>query len=171
MSIAIRRIGEADLIAYKALRDTVLAAHPSAFTSDAEESRARSAESYRGRLGLDRPEDGDFTLGAWQAAGLVGAISCEREQRHKARHVAHLVGMMVLDQAQGRGVGRALLVECLRQARQCEGLEMLTLSVTAGNLSAVGLYERLGFVRYGTLPRAIKVAGHYHAKDQMMLVL
>lgn len=169
--ISIRRLAQCDLGDYKALRDTMLAAHPQAFSSDAAEGRARTPESYRSRLGLDRPEGGDLTLGAWQRERLLGAISCERDLRVKVRHIAHLVGMMVCADMQGRGVGRALLAECLAEARRAEGLEMLTLSVTAGNRAAIRLYERAGFIRYGSLPCAIRFDGQYHAKDHMLLVL
>jgi ribosomal protein S18 acetylase RimI-like enzyme len=169
--IGVRRIVPDELVAYKELRDAMLAAHPSAFSSDASEAHLRQPESYRSRLGLERAEGGEFTLGAWDGAALVGAISCERDARIKVRHIGHIVGMMVRDAVQGRGVGRALLAECIAFARRAEGLEMLTLSVTAGNLPAIGLYERFGFIRYGSLPHAICVEGQYHTKDQMMLVL
>ncbi|HWH82721.1 MAG TPA: GNAT family N-acetyltransferase, partial [Burkholderiaceae bacterium] len=169
--VVIRALQPGDLPAYKALRDAVLAAHPSAFTSDAAEAQARSAESYRSRLGLDRPEGGHFTLGAWIGAALVGAISCERETRAKGRHLSHVVGMMVRDEWQGRAIGRALLVACIAAARRADGLEMLTLSVTAGNAPAIRLYEAHGFTRYGSLPRAIRVDGRYFAKDLMALAL
>jgi ribosomal protein S18 acetylase RimI-like enzyme len=169
--IAIRRLMPDDLPAYKDLRDAMLAAHPSAFSSDAAEAQRRSPETYRARLGLERPEGGEFTLGAWDGAQLVGAIGCERDARIKVRHIGHIVGMMVRDAWQGRGAGRGLLAECLALARRAEGLELMTLTVTAGNLPAIGLYERFGFVRYGSLPRAICVDGQYFAKDQMMLAL
>ena len=170
-AIPIRRLLPADLPAYKALRDAMLAACPTAFTSDADEERSRPPESYLPRLGLDRPDGGHFTLGAWQHERMVGAISCEREKRLKVRHAAHLIGMMVHGDLQGGGVGRALLEACIAEARRAEGLEMLTLTVTAGNLAATRLYELAGFVRYGNLPRAICVAGVYRAKDQMLLML
>lgn len=169
--IAIRPLQPGDLTSYKHLRDAMLAAHPSAFTSDAAEARARMPDSYRSRLGLDRADGGQFTLGAWDGGALIGAIGCERDERIKVRHIGHIVGMMVRDEAQGRGAGRALLAECIALARRADGLELLTLSVTAGNAPAIGLYERFGFVRYGSLPRAICVAGQYHTKDQMVLVL
>jgi RimJ/RimL family protein N-acetyltransferase len=35
----------------------------------------------------------------------------------------------------------------------------------------VRLYERAGFTRYGTLPRAIRVAGRFFDKDLMVLNL
>jgi ribosomal protein S18 acetylase RimI-like enzyme len=169
--ITIRPLLVEELGAYKALRDTILAQHPSAFTSDAAQSVGRSADSYRDRLGLDRPRSGHFTLGAWDGDALVGAISCERENRIKVRHVGHLIGMMVRMDAQGRGVGRALLNECIATARRADGLEMLTLSVTAGNAAAITLYESVGFERYGSLPRAIRVDGVYYTKEHMVLAL
>jgi ribosomal protein S18 acetylase RimI-like enzyme len=48
---------------------------------------------------------------------------------------------------------------------------MLTLSVTSSNVSAIGLYEGCGFIRYARLPRAIKVGNTYFDKDQMVLKL
>ena len=173
--LLIRRLTPEDLGAYKALRDRTLADHPEAFTSDAEAERRKEPASYLPRLGLGRPEGGHFTLGAWRgetaSAELVGAISCEREPRIKARHIGHIIGMMVKSDCNGQGIGRALLVAAIAAARSAHGLEMLTLSVTASNLAAVGLYESLGFVRYGSLPNAIKVEGRYHTKDQMVLML
>jgi ribosomal protein S18 acetylase RimI-like enzyme len=167
----IRRLGIDDLQAYKALRDAVLAAYPSAFTSDAAEVRVRTPESYRSRLGLERPEGGEFTLGAWQGEALVGAISSERDARVKVRHIGHIVGMMVSDRHQRHGIGAALLAACITEARGSDGLEMLTLTVTAGNSSAIRLYEAAGFGRCGRLQRAICVDGRYFDKDQMVLVL
>ena len=93
-AFSIRPLRPSDLADYKALRDTMLAAHPSAFTSDAAEGLARAPDSYRSRLGLERADGGQFTLGAWEHAALVGAISCERDARIKVRHIGHIVGMI-----------------------------------------------------------------------------
>ncbi|MGS0755906.1 GNAT family N-acetyltransferase, partial [Roseateles sp. GG27B] len=41
---------QADLVAYKTLRDGMLAGHPGAFTSDAQTELQRDANSYRNRL-------------------------------------------------------------------------------------------------------------------------
>ena len=169
VAATIRRLVPADLVAYKALRDEALFAHPESFTSDP--APERGPDSYLSRLGMQRPEGGDFTLGAWQMGELVGAVSCERDVRTKVRHIGHIIGMMVRAEVQGAGIGRALLDACIAQARAADGLVMLTLTVTAGNASAVHLYERAGFVRYGRLPRAIRVDGAFHAKDQMVLDL
>ncbi len=167
--LAIRALGEADLAAYKALRDHALAHHEEAFTSDAATEAQRSAESYRARLGSS-PE-GNYTLGAWRGDRLVGAISCERDARSKVRHVGHIIGTMVMQDQQGLGVGRALLDALIARASADGEVQQLTLSVTAGNRAAVRLYESAGFTRYGTLPRAIRVAGRFFDKDLMVLSL
>jgi GNAT superfamily N-acetyltransferase len=169
-AVALRRLVPADLGAYKLLRDEVLAAHEAAFTSDAAAEATKTPDRYAARLGLDRPEGGHFTLGAFVAGLLVGAVSCERDPRVKVRHIGHLQGMMVRTTAQRQGVGRRLLEHCITEARRADGLERLTLSVTAGN-PAERLYASVGFVPYGTLHNAIKLGDTYFDKTLMSLDL
>ena len=160
-------LAEADLGAYKALRDHALAHFEEAFTSDAATEAQRSAQSYRERLGSDA--HGGFTLGAWRSERLIGAITCERDPRGKVRHIGHIVGMMVMQDVQGQGIGRALLDATIARASADDEVHQLTLSVTASNQAAVALYEIAGFTRYGSLPRAIRVAGRFFDKDLMVL--
>ncbi|MFC9972430.1 GNAT family N-acetyltransferase [Spirillospora sp. NPDC127200] len=54
--------------------------------------------------------------------------------------------LAVLDRAQGRGVGRALVQACLDRARAA-GLSGLRLSTQDNMTGAHRLYERMGFVR------------------------
>lgn len=169
-ALTLRAMGPADLPAYKALRDLLLAAHPEAFSSDAETERDRAPETYLARVagpGAAWP----FTLTAWFGNRLAGAITCEREARAKTRHIGHVVGMMVHPQARGVGVGSALLDACIARCRATHEVEMLTLTVTSGNEPAARLYEQAGFARYGRLERALRIGGRYHAKDLMVLDL
>lgn len=174
-AINIRLLREADLPDYKRLRDLMLARHPSVFTSDAGTELLRAAESYRSRL--DSSNGGDtslclFTLAAWQGERLVGALSCEREPRAKVRHIVHIVGMMVMDELHGQGIGRQLLDESLRLLKSESDLMRVTLTVTATNATAIRLYERVGFSRYGRLEGALKLAdGSLLDKDLMSRTL
>jgi ribosomal protein S18 acetylase RimI-like enzyme len=63
---------------------------------------------------------------------------------HLSRTNGHICQVSVLPEAQGRGVGKALMVAALRAFRE-EGLEAASLSVTVGNEPAYDLYRRLGF--------------------------
>jgi ribosomal protein S18 acetylase RimI-like enzyme len=166
----IRPLGAADLADYKRLRDEMLALHPEAFTSDAESEAKKDAADYLHRLGLDRRDGGQFVLGAWRGRRLAGAIGCEREARVKIEHIGRVIGLMVRPEARARGIGALLLEACIAEARRA-GLELLTLSVTAENADAIRLYERHGFVAYGTLRRALKIGSRYHDKLHMALTL
>jgi GNAT superfamily N-acetyltransferase len=169
--VTIRRLAASDLRAYKTLRDEMLERHPQAFTSDGPAERQRRAEDYLPRLGLERPEGGHLLLGAWRGDALVGAIGLERDPRAKVRHIGHVIGMMVRDDAQRRGIGSALLEALVAEARGPAGLELLTLTVTDGNDGALRAYERAGFSRFGVLPKAIRIGSAYHAKVHMVKVL
>ena len=170
--VTIRPLLEPDLLAYKALRDSMLAGHPEAFTSDAETESRRDLASYRSRLAGGSNGGTLFTLLALDGARVVGALTCEREPRRKVQHIAHLVGMMVADTHRGRGIGRALLAAALVRLQSTAGLAQVTLSVTASNRAAVGLYESLGFERYGRLPDALRLPdGRQLDKDLMRLRL
>lgn len=161
----IRRLAAADAPAYAALRLRGLREHPDAFTSSDEEDRDIPVETWAKRLQANAfwgAFDGHGTL-----CGLVGLLG---ETRAKNRHKATVVGMYVAPEAAGRGAGRALMDALLAQAR-ADGLEMLVLTVTEGNGTAAGLYERCGFRSFGIEPRAIKVDGVAHGKNHMYLDL
>lgn len=166
-----------DLAAYKGLRDTMLAQYEDAFTSSAASETGRSAESYVFRLSQASANGTLFTLCAWVEGQMVGAVTCERDSRAKVAHIGHIVGMMVRDDMQGRGIGGALLSAALKLARADLRLEQLVLTVTTGNGRAARLYENAGFVRYGCQPRAIKLAASnaapavYLDKDLMVCPL
>lgn len=167
-NFTIRRLIGDDLPQYKALRDNMLALHPEAFTSDARDEQSKPASSYTPRLG---PQPGQFTLGAWIGDKLVGAITCERDTRRKIAHIVHVIGMMVLPEARGHGIGRELLRSFIAATTELTDVELITLSVTASNSPATTLYEQAGFKRYGRLPRAIKLGDTYLDKDLMVLEL
>ncbi len=170
--IIVRELENRDLAAYKALRDDALARDEDAFTSDAATEAKRTCDSYRSRLGGASDGTGNsFTLGAFEGDRLAGALTLERDPRSKVRHLGHIIGMMVDGLYQRRGIGRALLDAALERARTDDELHQITLSVTASNVAAVRLYERAGFVRYGHLPRAIRVDGRFLDKDLMVLAL
>ena len=168
--LVLRPMRAPDLAAYKALRDSALAERPEAFTSDAATEMRRPPETYLARVAGPGDNGWPFTLTAWRGERLVGAVTCERDARAKVSHVAKIVGMMVVPDLRGSGVGRALLEACIARARE-RGLALLTLSVTRDNAVAVGLYNALGFKRYGRLERAIRVGARFHDKDLMVLDL
>ncbi|MEO7548246.1 MAG: GNAT family N-acetyltransferase [Ramlibacter sp.] len=162
----IRRLVPTDAPAYRPLRLRALREHPEAFTSSYEENADAPLADTEKRLA-----SATATLwGAFDDDELCGAVGMDRETRIKSRHKASLVAMYVAPEHARRGAGRALVDALVREAR-AENLELLVLTVTEGNRSAIALYERAGFRSFGIEPGAIKVAGRAWAKNHMYLSL
>jgi ribosomal-protein-alanine N-acetyltransferase len=100
---------------------------------------------------------GSTTLGAAAldpTSGQLRGFSMSR----LAADEAEILTIAVEQSLRGRGVGRALLAETLRQARNA-GARAMFLEVGESNAPALALYRRSGFVRVGTRP------GYYRLKD------
>lgn len=78
---------------------------------------------------------------------LVGRLSISRDPHPASRHVAD-VGLMVGARHRRRGIGRALLEQAVRWARE-SGVRKLELHVFPWNEPAIALYESFGFEREG----------------------
>lgn len=171
-SVHIRQLGPDDAHAYRALRLRMLKTHPDAFTSSYEEDVQRPLSWVRARLS---PASGDgqrFVLGAFgEDMALAGSVGLSAESRKKQSHRGHLFGMFVAPESMGRGIGRALLSECVARARGMHGLEQIHLTFTATNLRVGRMYEAAGFRRIGIEERAIRIDGVYFPKAHMVLYL
>ncbi|HSV34792.1 MAG TPA: GNAT family N-acetyltransferase [Ramlibacter sp.] len=162
----IRRLTPQDAPAFRALRLRALREYPRAFTSSDAEDEQLPLQASATRLGSDP----NRFWGAYEQGELCGMVGLERETRAKNRHKGHVVGMFVAPEDIGRGIGTALMQALIDDARAC-GLELLVLTVTEGDGSALRLYQRAGFRSFGIEPRAIQVDGHYHGKNHMVLEL
>ncbi|WP_431050061.1 GNAT family N-acetyltransferase [Roseateles sp. L2-2] len=87
---------------------------------------------------------------------------------HANRHCGSL-GVGLLPAYRGQGVGRRLLAACLAKAKQ-NGITRVELEVRADNQHAIGLYERMGFVREATKRNGMRFDGHYFDSIQMSLL-
>jgi ribosomal protein S18 acetylase RimI-like enzyme len=169
-SLHIRQLERADAAAYHALRLRMLRVYPDAFTSAYEEDALKPLAWAEKRLDAGKDAPHDFVLGAFAESGeMIGSVGITVETKMKQRHKALLFGMYVVPEAAARGVGRALLADCLERARAIPGLEQVYLSVTASNERARKMYEAAGFETFGVEERAIKVGSEYFAKAHMTL--
>lgn len=83
-------------------------------------------------------------------------------------HVGAL-GVLLHWKHRNQGIGRLLLSDVIERCRS--NYETLRLSVFSNNAHAIRLYERLGFVRCGLLPRAIRRGSTYYDSLEMFLSL
>lgn len=90
---------------------------------------------------------------------IVGWCDIAPLNRAVYDHVG-VLGIGVVAEFRGRGIGSALLRAALAQARAI-GLTRVELTVRASNHVAVALYRKFGFAVEGTKRNALKVDGAY----------
>lgn len=78
------------------------------------------------------------------------------------------VGIALYQEYCGIGIGKAMLETVLKVAKDL-GYEQAELEVISDNRNAIALYEKLGFIKYGTFPYNMKYSdGTYADADWMM---
>ena len=75
-------------------------------------------------------------------------------EKYKVKHRAEL-GISILKEFWGLGLGKALLTACIHCAKEA-GYKQIELNVVAENERAVSLYRSMGFEEFGRNPRGFR---------------
>ena len=145
-----------DAAAYTRLRTAMLVDSPHAFGSSPGEGRGEDVDSILEYLSdpnkaiavVDHPEN----AGEFAAAGGIMRVTTL-----KSRHRAGIWGVYCVPEMRGRGLGRSVMDRLIEHARSWDGVEVIGLSASAEAPEAIALYERLGFVRWGLEPDALRL--------------
>ena len=88
-----------------------------------------------------------------------------------AHAVAHCgsLGMGVLAEYRGQGIGQQLLQSCIQKA-WIKGITRIELEARADNLAAIALYEKCGFKHEALKRNAMRFDGAYFNAVQMSLL-
>ena len=144
----IRRLGPADVVAYRTLRLEALRSHPEAYSSSFEDEANEPLEFFARRM--------PNIFGCFVGETLAGTASLVVAPGLKLRHKGLVVGVFLDPAHRGRGLARALM-EAVIEAARADGLVALRLGVTIGNEPAERLYRALGFRQYGVEVDAIRI--------------
>lgn len=97
---------------------------------------------------------------------LVGNTSLgmfDKTEKHRA-----LFGISVAKDFRGKGIGRLLMENIFREAKNVlPDLKIINLTVYGNNDLAQNLYKKFGFIEYGKLPRGIFRKGEY--EDEILM--
>jgi len=162
----IRRLIPDDAPQYRTMMLEAYERHPDAFTSTVSERGSLPLSWWETRLKAEA-QSSDMVLGAFRGSRLAGVAGLSFEAPEKARHKAHLFGMYVPSESRKAGLGKALVLAVLEHAQRRPGVKIVQLTVTQGNDTAQGLYERCGFVPFGIEPFAIAVGLEFVSKVHM----
>ena len=158
----IRVLTAADAPAFLALRQRALRDHPEAYHSTAEEWEVPVAHA-EARLAEN------LVFGGFSDGVLVGIVTLALAARpgRKLRHKAEIWNVYVDPAQRGTGLARRLMQDAIAEARR-RGLAAIVLSVSAGNLPALRLYESLGFRVFGVEPGAVRLPDGRSLDDVLM---
>lgn len=163
-----RFLRDKDADDFRRIRLEALRECPESFGASAEEVERESVESFASLL--RRPLDQGFILGVFDST-LIAIGGLNRVTGDRKRHKAWLWGMYVSRDAQGQGIGKALLKHMIMDARLMDGVEQLHLALVTGNTAARSLYQSLGFKSYGVEPRSLKIGDRRFDEELMVLHL
>ena len=107
-------------------------------------------------------------IGAWIDGKMVGNASISAvSERSRLKHRARL-GIAVLKDFWGRGVG-SMLMDAALQTAESAGYRQVELEVYADNARAIALYERFGFEEYGRCPQAARRSYDAYVDEVLMV--
>ena len=106
----------------------------------------------------DHVARGTPCLVARESKRVIGWCDIQPAWHHALRHCGSL-GMGLIRDYRGMGLGRRLLDACLNRAASRPGLSRIELEVRVDNARALQLYEEVGFMIEGRKQRRMQVDG------------
>ena len=101
---------------------------------------------------------------------LAGSASVEQESDAFASQGIFHIG--IAKKFRGEGIGKLLMALAIEEAAlNLKGLRMITLNVFANNPVAINLYKKMGFKKFGSLPKSTLHRGKYVDNYYMYLNL
>ncbi len=89
--------------------------------------------------------------------------------KYRHSHVGHM-GISLVPEFREEGIGTELMQTLIKQAPDI-GIRVLELSCFENNSRALHVYEKLGFIKIGTMPAAIAWKGGYVGEVKMYMPL
>jgi len=114
-------------------------------------------------------KDNDIQVYAMLEDKVVGWCDIVRRKREAFSHTGGL-GMGIIKQYRGKGLGSRMMDECIKQAK-ANGLEKICLEVYSHNDAGIALYKKFRFIHEGVKLKEVKMDGKYFDNVVMGLML
>lgn len=112
----------------------------------------------------------NYMLLAIDEQRIIGLANLRTDPKERLKHNGS-VGLSVLKDYQGQGVGSMLFERLIELATENQVIESLQLEVRSDNQVAINLYRKYNFKKVGVLPNNMKIQNQYYDVDIMHLQL
>lgn len=120
------------------------------------DEEVRYVDDFIRRIG----EGSAVKLLAFNGETLIGVSDVYLKDKIE-KHIG-VFGITIRKEWRGKGIGQELMKKTIAEATQkIKGLKIIELGVFANNPIAKKMYEKMGFVEYGRLPKGIKHRGEF----------
>ncbi len=113
---------------------------------------------------LEAPDQ--IMINAFVNGEMAGNCGMDTSRYRKCKHRATM-GIGIYQKFWRLGIGEVLITELIACAKQM-GFEQMELEVISDNFRAVPLYEKMGFVHYGTRPNTFKYDDGTYSDEYLM---
>ena len=162
----ILKLNSKDWKIYKDLRLEALQKDSIAFGSSYEESIKKADAEWQEKV--ENPRGHIFV--AREGEEYIGMASAYEEQGEKVGHIAYVWGVYVRADYRGQKIGKRLMEAVIDELRKGGKVEKINLNVNTKQLTAVKMYESLGFKIAGTLHKEMKIGGEYFDEHIMEMI-
>lgn len=123
---------------------------------NADEWAGVSTESEENWISSSRDDDRKLILACYVDGRIIGNCEICFLRGSKVSHRAS-IGIAILRDYWGLGIGSAMFEILLETARKHEGTEIVELEYVEGNVRGIALYKKFGFETVAERPMAIKL--------------
>jgi ribosomal protein S18 acetylase RimI-like enzyme len=150
------KLTPADWKKFKNIRLEALKNESQSFGTTYEEGLKKTVEEWKEPLGKST----SYIFGAEENNELFGLAAAYQENGKKCSHVAYIWGVYVRKSHRRKGIGKKLMVAIIKELKSKKVVKA-NLNVTIGKISALKLYQSLGFKTVGIMHKEMKVNGKY----------
>ena len=152
----IRLLTEKDINQYLKIRLQSLKTDPKAFLSTFESESKLPLEYFQHKI-RNATKDPIFGYyGIINESRLIACAQISESSLDKKRHIAYFYELYVIPEFRRKGYATRLINYLIEKIRSQKEVGQIELRVNSGNISAITLYEKLGFKKIATLPHSVK---------------
>lgn len=164
MNITIIDVNPDDWQKFRDIRLRILETDPAAFGRSYKEDSERTEQEWR-----DLVEKRQLFF-ALKDDKIVGTVGIRREKGDMIEHMATLVSLGVDASHRGQGIATALMGHTIEVLKKDPKIIKVRLSVNEPQVTAIKLYEKLGFKRVGYGQYEIKIGDKFLNQIQMEMI-